>query len=328
MNGLWTRHPERGSATLLRLMIWLTQRFGSGLGHMLLYPIALYYLLLTRTARAASSDFLRRALGRPPSWRERFRHILTFARTIMDRFMLLGGRLDDYEVKVEGRETIDRLVGEGSGCILLGAHYGSFEILRAIADRGCPTPVRMLMYEDNASRLQGMLAAINPKAQRSIIRLGLSESMLRVKEALDAGEMVGILGDRIVAGDKVVSVDFLGRPAIFPAGPIVLASVLKVPVVLFSGTHLGTRRYAVRFELLAERVVLGREQRDADIARWVARYVRALEAQCRRHPFNWFNFYDFWNVDPQPRRVSRGTAVAPVAGLPDPGLVAGRSPVA
>lgn len=294
MSRSWTREPERGSRVLARFMIWLTLRVGWRAGHLLLYPIALYFLLAATRARAASSGFLRVALRRPPTPRDLFRHFHTFAQTILDRTLLLSGRLDRFEVEVTGLEALRRQIEAKRGCILLGSHLGSFEILRAIADRFCPVPVRIVMYEANAERLNATLRTLNPEAQASIIPIGATGAMLRVKEALDAGELVGILGDRTAAGDRVLPVSFFGRPAELPAGPLVVASVLKAPVVLFYGIHLGPRRYRVSFEPFAEEVATTRRSRGADLLAWAQRYATALERSARLHPYNWFNFYDFW----------------------------------
>jgi len=292
----WARRPERGSQLLTRFMAGLALRLGWRVGSALLYPITAYFFLSSPASRAASRRFLTAALGRRPSWGDLFRHHLTFAATILDRPFLLTGRLSGYDIRVEGLEHVEDRVAAGQGCILLGAHLGSFEVLRALADRGCPVPVRALMYEENAARVNAVLDRLNPGRAAGVIPIGAPAALLRVKEALAAGELVGLLGDRITFGDKVVPVDFLGRPAPMPVGPMVLAAVLGAPVILFSGVHRGGRRYDVRFEPFAERVELGRaDRRRADLAAWVQRYARHLEAAARAHPYNWFNFYDFWN---------------------------------
>ena len=295
MSALWTREPERGSRFLLRLMVRITLGLGWRVGHALLYPITAYFLLSSARARAASREFLALALGREPGFAELFRHFFTFASTILDRVFLLTGRTEGYDIRVEGLGHLEARIAEGRGCLLLGSHLGSFEVLRALADQGCPVPVRALMYEENAVRLAGVFEALNPGRAASIIRIGSPGALLQVKEALAGGELVGILGDRIVRGEKVVTARFLGRPATFPAGPVVLASVLAVPVVLFFGVQRGGRRYDIRFEPFSDRVELRREARQAEVTAWVQRYAGALEAAARAHPYNWFNFYDFWD---------------------------------
>lgn len=292
----WTRKRERGSPALMLLAARLILLLGWQVGRALLYPVALYFVLFSDGSNRVSRAYLVRALGREPGLADLWRHVVTFGHTILDRVFLLTGRLAGYDIRVAGLEHVRRHVEAGRGCILLGSHLGSFEVLRAVADEGCPVPVKALMYEENAARVNEVFNALNPGRPADVIRIGRPGALLEVKEALDRGELVGILGDRIVSGEKVAAADFLGRPALLPAGPVVLASVLKAPVVLFFGVHRGPRRYEVRFEPFAERVVLERGARGADVAAWVQRYASALEAACRTDPYNWFNFYDFWDA--------------------------------
>jgi predicted LPLAT superfamily acyltransferase len=97
----------------------------------------------------------------------------------------------------------------------------------------------------------------------------------------------------------MLAVPFLGAPAAFPTGPLRLAAALGAPVVLCFGIRTGPRRYTVYFEHFADRVALDQGDRAAQTAIWLQRYTSRLEHYCRRYPFNWFNFYDFWNDRPQ-----------------------------
>lgn len=299
----WTRKTERGSPLLMRLMTRLTLGLGWHVGQGLLYPITAYFVLSSASSRAASRRYLAAVLDRPPTWRDIFRHHLTFASTILDRLFLLTGRTTRYDIQVAGLDEITGRIAAGRGCLLLGAHVGSFEVLRALAEQGCPVPVRVLMYGANAARVNAVLNALNPALAASVIQLGTPDAFLRVRDALAAGELVGMLGDRAIDGDKVVRVGFLGRDALLPAGPVLLAAALGAPVILFSGIHLGSRRYRIGFELLAERVTLGARSRQADATAWVQRYADRLEAICRAHPYNWFNFYDFWDEGDDPAQA-------------------------
>jgi predicted LPLAT superfamily acyltransferase len=73
-----------------------------------------------------------------------------------------------------------------------------------------------------------------------------------------------------------------------------LASILKVPVILFFGHYRGDNRYEVHFELFAEAVTINRRYRDQEVQQWTQRYADRLEHYCRLAADNWFNFYDFW----------------------------------
>jgi len=292
---IWSVHRERGSAALVRLMVWLTLGLGWPVGQALLYPITGYFFLFSRGARRASGRFLARVLNRPATVRERFRHLFTFSCVLLDRLFLLSNRLRHFRIDVTGLENVTAALAQGCGCVLLGSHLGGFEVLRAFGRRS-PVPIRVLMYRANAGSYSRLVERLDPTLRDAIIEIGTPEAMLLVRESLARGEMVGILADRAPNGQKMVTVPFLGELAAFPTGPLVLCAALAVPVVLFFGIHIGPRRYDVRFEAFADRIATQRATRTEDITGWVKRYVGRLEALCRAYPFNWFNFYDFWSI--------------------------------
>ncbi len=293
MSILWTQERERGSASLAQLMVWLILRCGWRLGRLLLVPITAYFMATSRRARAASRAYLTRVLPRPPRWRDGWRHVFTFSATLLDRPFFLTRSIADYQIDVSGMEHVQALWTKNRGCLLLGSHLGSFEVLRALAEENPAVKVRALMHEGGGASAS-IFRALNPEVAGKIIPIGTTSTMIQVKEAIQNGEMVGILGDRITGGDKAVRVDFLGAPADFPIAPFVLSSLLDAPIVLCFGLYVGGRRYAVHFEPFSEPVRLPREGRDAAIEALVRRFAERLETQCRRAPYNWFNFYDFW----------------------------------
>jgi predicted LPLAT superfamily acyltransferase len=104
-----------------------------------------------------------------------------------------------------------------------------------------------------------------------------------------------MLGDRASANEKTTQCQFLGAPAIFPAGPILLAAMTHSPVILFFGLYRGGNRYEIFFEHFADEIVLDRDRRSAEIQKWLQRYAYRLEYYTRSAPSNWFNFYPFWS---------------------------------
>ena len=289
----WSRTPERGAAWLVHLMLWLMRHVGWFAQWIVLPGITAWFFATSAAARAASRDYLRAALGRPVRWPDVLRHIHVFASTILDRALLLTDNGGGITLDVSGLHHVEEAVAGGRGCVLLGAHLGSFAVLRGLADR-CPVPVKMLMYRANAGAYSTLMERMDPATARNVIPIGDVQSMLRVHEAVDAGAIVGILADRVPDGGREVSAPFFGRAANFPAGPFILAASLGVPVLVFQGVRTGHRRYQVVFAPFAERVALPRGARQAALLDVVSRYARWLEQSCRAHPFNWFNFFAFW----------------------------------
>jgi predicted LPLAT superfamily acyltransferase len=293
---------ERGSAWALGLMRAASLVLGRRLSRLVLPFIAAYYTVTAPAARRASLAYLSRALGRQAGWLDVVRHFHAFASTVHDRAYLLNDRFDEFDIRLHGQGEVDRVSAAG-GAFLVGAHFGSFEVLRAVT-RGSqagarPYRVAMAMFDENARIISSAVAALNPRLAQDVIALGRSDSMLRVQSALNEGALVGFLADRLIGdseaqGSQVVS--FLGAPALFPTGPFRLAALLRKEVLLMRGIYLGGNQYAVRFESIADFSRIGPAERNASIGRAVERFAAALEDDCRKHPYNWFNFFDFWEI--------------------------------
>src|ERR1035437_4932561 len=223
-----------------------------------------------------------------------YRHFFCFAATIHDRIYLINKRFDLFDIEICGEETIRTLLAADQGLFLMGAHMGSFEVIRAIGRKVPNLRVAMAMHEDNAQKINAMLAAINPQAGQDIIGLGHIDSMLQVRERLDDGTVVGMLADRTFGNDTLIPGQILGSKANLPSGPLRMAALLRRPVVFMTGFYLGGNRYAIHFEPLADFSALAPGQRDAALQAAISRYAALLDQYCRKAPYNWFNFFDFW----------------------------------
>lgn len=302
----WANQQERSNTLLLRIMTWLSLRLGRRAGRALLHLIALYFVLFSPRACAASRDYLRRVLGRPAHWRDVYRHVFTFASTIHDRIYLANARFDMFDIRPHGHTLVDETLARGRGVLLMGAHLGSFEIVRALGRTRPDLRVVVTMYEENAQKINATLAAVNPAAKPEVIGLGQVGSMLKVHERLDQNCMVGMLADRtLLAGDTAAMrrMAFLGEPAAFPLGPLYMAAMLKRPVLFMTGLYRGGNRYDVHFETLADFTDVPRESRQRAIDAALVRYVTLLDRYCRKAPYNWFNYYDFWQGGKQGAKV-------------------------
>lgn len=298
MSAAWAATPERGSHAALRLMARIALGLGWPAAHALLHPITLFYLLTSPAAqRRAARRYLARALGRPARWADLWRLYFCFASTLLDRVFLLTGRTQGYRVEIEGLEQLRDAAARGQGLVLLGAHMGSFEALRAVGGAGAPVEVRMLMHTGNAGPADALFDSLDPGRRASVIALGRPEAMLQAREVIERAGVVGILADRAPGPGRMLRVPFLGAPAPFPGGPMTVASILRAPVVLGFGLRTGPRRYRLLFEAFAPAIDLPRAQREAALSAWLARYAARLAEVCREHPDNWFNFYDFWNEE-------------------------------
>jgi predicted LPLAT superfamily acyltransferase len=290
------RTPERSNRTMLRLMTWISLRLGRPAGRLVLHLAAAYFLLFGPASRHASTAYLQRVLGRPVTWSDRYRHFFSFASTIHDRIYLVNQRFDLFDIEIRGQAALADAHAGQSGLFLIGAHMGSFEVIRAMGRQIPGLRVSMVMHEDNAQKINAMLAAINPEASTDIIGLGHIDSMLRVRDKLDQGAMVGMLADRAIGEDQLLPTPLLGSIAYLPTGSFRMAALLRRRVVFMVGLYLGGNRYQINFEPLADFSQTPAGQRGAAIEAAVQRYAALLEQYARQAPYNWFNFFDFWQA--------------------------------
>lgn len=295
MSKAWFQQRERGSPFMIRIILWVAQRIGRSVARLLLYPITAYFLLTATASRRASREYLGRVFGRPATLWEVARHIHCFASTILDRVFFLTGQFQQFDFRFHGFDKALELVNAGRGFLLLGGHLGSFEVLRAMAVEHRHAEMKVLMYHDHNQYLTRLFNSLNPDVADTVIPLGTTNALLKVKEALEEGKIVGMLGDRVAESEKLTHCDFLGGEALFPAGPILLAGTLQVPVILVFGLYRGGNRYDIHFELLAEEIHYNRAEREAAVQQWTQRYADRLAHYAKLAPYNWFNFYDYWD---------------------------------
>ncbi|MBW2542946.1 MAG: lipid A biosynthesis acyltransferase [Deltaproteobacteria bacterium] len=299
----WASASERGSRFILRVVVWLIRRLGGAPLRPLLAPIAVYYTVFAHSARRASRAFLARidrargdAAGKPGLIRT-YRHFYSFAEGILDRLSLWSGAYHKFEVVLHGRETMAKLIEDGRGAFMVGAHLGNFDMLRLIA-RENDIPVNVLMLASNASRINEAFEALDPECSVRVIDIGTesTNTALEIRRCVERGEFVAVLADRILpqARNRIARANFLGEPATFPEGPFLLPMVMQLPVVMTIALKTGPKRYEVFMEEIAGAEPVPAAERAKVIQERVEKFAARLEHHCVREPLQWFNFYDFW----------------------------------
>lgn len=299
-DAVWLTREERGTVLGIRFVVALCNLLGRTIARAFVALLTVYYMLFVGYGRRASRAWLTHVLERPATLREVYRHLLTFAWVTLDRVFFLQGRRELFALTPHGTEHLDALTAERRGALLLGAHIGSFEAMRARAG-GRGHDIHVLAYFRNAKKITRVLAALSPEMHARVITLGSIDALIRAKDVIERGALLALLGDRTGLNDKVVHARFLGQRAPLPAGPFLLAAALRCPVFLVFGIYRGKNRYDLYCEPFAERIELPRGDRERALAQYVQAYASRLEHFARQYPFNWFNVYDFWNPSVEAR---------------------------
>lgn len=291
----WLDQRERGTVLAIQLTFRLATLFGRRAMRPLVCAIALWYRLFDRTAVRASRAWLARVHGAPPGFWAVYRHLRTFVQVTLDRVFLLTGRTRGLVFTRTGHDHLVKQQATGRGAVLLGAHVGSFEAMRAGGEAD-DFQIQILGYFANARRINALLQRLNPGQAANVIHLGDDPvgAAVRASARVEQGSFVALLGDRVGLSERLVPARFFGQEADFPAGPFLMASLLRCPVYLVFGLYSEPGRYDLYCEPFAERLTISRKDREQGLREVAQRYADRLEHFARLAPENWFNFFDFW----------------------------------
>lgn len=299
----WSSVPERGNLKYLRFGFFVLNVVGYHLSLVILCPIMVYFFLTGRASRKASMDYLQNLhqrfpdkVPKPNLWRC-FRHHFSFGLNILDRMWMWQGKINKFTVKNRGAHNLQR---NGVGALVIGSHFGSFDMLRSLAQKG-GYRMNVVMYRAHAQAFNKILKEMSPNSNLHIWELAESDMnvVFQLKERVEMGEMVAILGDRLppIGKQRLSHFDFLGKRAPFPQNPWIIAHLLECPVFFTCAYRTGFRSYFAFMELMAEKVVLPRKTRTESLEGYMQPFVEKLEELCSEHPYQWFNFYDFWQEE-------------------------------
>lgn len=294
----WLQMRERGNSAVLGWMRWMAVTAPRWITNPLVWMISLYFTLFPgHLAGSASRDYLQRVLGRRPRFAECHRHVRSFAHVIFERVRLLEGDFGQFKIASVNESIVKQRAGEGRGGVLLSAHFGSFEALRAF-DRELPElTVRYLMFQGNAQASSRILDTLNRDVAAQIISLDDGPgAMLQVRDALDRGEFVAFLGDRTPSQNprSALIVRFFEQPVRLPRSPYIVAMLAGVPLIVCFAARVGEKSYEIEFTEIYDGANVARGDRDAKCTELAQRFADELAEMCRKHPYNWFNFFNIW----------------------------------
>lgn len=298
---LWWKKQERGGAFFLRLSLFLAQILPEFALKLIVKIVVWFYYIFSKNERENIAAFRRNlsefAGAQTLKGTSVFSHFEAFGVAICDKFRVWKGKIKDDELEIIDLERIkSELIGAQKGQILLTAHLGNVEICKALAARVKGFRMMILTYDENSRKFNEVLREIS-KNDGSVRMMAVNKldvaAMLELKNIVESGEHIGIMGDRTpLGGDKAARVKFLGKEASFNYGPYLIAGILGVKI-----SSLWCQKIDGKFRIelvpLASAVKLGRD-RAASARQYLQIYVRELENRCKQTPAQWFNFFDFW----------------------------------
>jgi predicted LPLAT superfamily acyltransferase len=294
-NGHWSGTGRlRGGRWGIWFFITALRVLGLRVTYALLLPVAAYFTWMSPDV-PATMDYHRRVFGPSPWWKRRwlvFRHFLSFGRAIVDRTAILAGGTRHFSFSFDGEEHLRQAVAEGHGVLLLSAHLGNWEAAGQLLSR-IDVPINIAGLDRETPEIRALLNQASQARFRLIPLTGSPTDVIPLVAALRRGEVVAMLGDRAY-GSPTACIPFLGGMASFPVGAYVIAAIAGAPMVhVFSLREPGGHYHFFGFPShRPQRPPHG--QRDDYLRDCAARFARDLEGVLERDPFQWYNFFPFW----------------------------------
>ena len=309
----WSTISERRGTAGMKILWNLYRVGGYRLFKLIAVPVTAFYYFSGQQARSCSRRYLdrvakkRELLGVAATSLSGFQHFLAFTHGMIDRLAAWASDLkfdnDVIFLDEESREVLLTKSQTGRGKLIFVSHFGVPDALRAFAQHELSQRVTTLVFQKHSPGFTEFIKEISPDFSRDIIAvddIGI-ETAAHLEEVIGRGDWVAIAADRTPNNQKnrtirTVTVPFLDHDAPFPVGPFVLANLLKCEVVTLFAVREG-QKLLISCRPFASEISLPRRTRDEALQAYVTRWAEILEAQALAHPYQWFNFYDFWHED-------------------------------
>lgn len=309
----WSEIKEVGGGQWhFRFMLWTVCHLPPFLVEFVTAVICFFFWLGASPIRARSRmylDHLSKVSGKRFGLFATYKHLYSFALSMMEKLLGWKGTIGRNRIESQNgdlRYLVDQL-NRGEGAFLLCSHLGNIEMLRSLTGYGEFTTEREfqvfpVLDVSVSSKFTALLRELNPELMDKVVdanSIGV-DCAVWMKEQIDAGNLVVIAGDRTSANsrNRVLETTFLGETAQFPEGAFSLAGILNAPVYFIFIVRKKDFNIRSTYELYAFQAKTSlkcpRKERPERLKMLLHEYTEVLERLCVAHPYQWYNFYNFW----------------------------------
>lgn len=284
---------SRGTVLGYKIFVFCMKHLGLRSAYFVLYFVAAYFCFFASDSTKAIYYYFNKRLkySRFKSMLSIYKGYYVFGQTILDKVAISSGLKNRFTYDFDGVELINDTLKQKKGGILISAHLGNFEISEHFfGELEENASISLLTTDVEHTAIKNYLESVTKKSNINliIIKEDLSH-IFEINAALARNEIVCITGDRYIKGSKYLTQELLGQVAKFPAGPFLLASRLKVPV-LFVYVMKETSKH---YHLYARQA----KYTHRDAQELLEEYTKSLEWMLKKYPLQWFNYFDFWNAN-------------------------------
>lgn len=300
---LW-KGKTRGGTAGYGIFIFLLQNVNIQISYALLRAVAAYFWVFSNKSPLLYFYQTRLNFSGWNSYKAVYKNYVMLGQCLLDKIVVMAGIKNKFTYDFIGEEFLHELANSKTGGIIIGAHFGNWEIAGHLLKR-INIKVHIVMLDAEHEKIKALLQNVS-KEKLSIIPIKNNfDHLYAIEHALANGELIAIHGDRFLPGAKTVTCTFLGEDALFPTGPFYMASKFKVPVSYVSAVKKGKFHYrlnATKPELLNYTYKL--KTQNQDLRKLLEPFVMNLEKLVEENPTQWFNFYHFWSKENEPNNTT------------------------
>lgn len=281
---------SKGTLLGYKIFVFCIKKLGIKTSYIVLVFVAFYYFLFLKKSNQAIFYYFHKKLRYSyfKSKRMVYQSYFTFGQTIIDKIAISAGLRNRFTYEFDGVDILNQLLKEKKGGVLISAHIGNFEIAEHFfgeIDFDCQ--INLVTTDREHSVIKEYLETVTQKSSIKFIFIKDDMShIFDINNALSRNELICFTGDRYFEGTKCLTAPIFGEDANFPAGPFLIASRLKVPVVfvyVMKETNLHYHLYARRADA-----------KYRDEKGLLATYIESVESMLKIYPLQWFNYFNFW----------------------------------
>lgn len=283
---------SRGTLLGYKIFVFCIRKLGIKVAYFVLYFVASYYFLFLKKSNKAIFYYFKERLGYSYFKAKKmvFKSYFTFGQTLIDKTAISAGLKNRFTYEFDGIEILKQLLAEKKGGVLISAHMGNFEVAEhffAEIDLDCQ--INLVTTDQEHSVIKAYLESIS-EVKSTIKFIIVKEDLSHIYDinnALAQNELICFTGDRYFEGVKSLTVPLLGKEANFPAGPFLIASRLRVPVVFV----YVMKEPNLHYHLYAREA----NTKHRDERALLDAYIESVESMINKYPLQWFNYFDFWD---------------------------------
>jgi len=288
---------SKGSILGYKIFVFFLKNTNIRVAYFVLYFVAFYFWIFKTKTFASSFKYFHQILkySKTKSFFSIYKQYFYLGKIILDKTLILSGIKHPFTIDHDGAEHIDSIVKGGKGGMLISSHIGNWETAGQLLERINYT-FNIVMVDAEHEKIKEYMGDIMKKRNFNVIPIKDDMShIFLIKEALSRNELIVMHGDRYMDKSSAIKIQFMGQEAYFPTGPFFIAAKFNIPISFaFAMKETTTHYHFYASEPQSYKLKGNREEKNKTITNIMYQYTQQLEKIIRKHPYQWFNFYDFW----------------------------------